>query len=181
MIRNNIKQNTKDIHKYVENLPIMKKIINKTIIPELYLTYLNQLLYIYKAIENNKFFFTLNCDISLYDKCKLDIDNIKKNFKLNNDNVLEITKIYCNYLENINDFNIFIAHFYVRYMADLMGGSIIKKKLQDLFPTNVYNIDKKYISNIDIIINNNINNKQLFYSEVHHSFSMYSVILTTLV
>ena len=174
MLRQLIKKQTKDIHKHVENLPVIKKILSCEISNENYSQYLTQLLYIYKELEEHKFFKKLNID-KLYNKCKMDIDQLN----VPDLQILDITKIYCNYLKDIDNFDLFVSHCYVRYMADLMGGQIIKNKIQNKFPVNVYDIDKK---NIPIIVNfvKNVNDDKLFCTGVHHSFSLYSSILLTL-
>ena len=47
---------TKEIHKYVETLPIMSDIIKGTVNRENYTQYLVDLQHIYRALENHSFF-----------------------------------------------------------------------------------------------------------------------------
>ena len=69
------------------------------------------------------------------------------------------------------------GHAYVRYMAELFGGSFMKKKLSNRFPVNAYNINRKYIKLITEYINNNIENEELFISEVRNAFMSHAAIL----
>ena len=56
MLRNKVRNLTKDIHKYVENLLIMDSIKKSSISPQSYHNYLTQLQSIYYTIENHAFF-----------------------------------------------------------------------------------------------------------------------------
>lgn len=175
MFRKEIKSYINDIHRYVENLDIMKHIMNSTISDISYLKYLIQLYSIYNSIEHNEQFKKLGWNINFVTTCKKDIDIILNN--ISNQEILEITAIYSNYLKNITNTDMIVAHAYVRYMADFYGGTIIKKHLPSHLPLNVYKIDKSIKTNITDYIENNVQNKELFLSEVQHAFMAYSSIL----
>lgn len=178
MLRKILKEETKEIHKYVENSPIMAKIITNQVSQEEYLIYLKQIYPIYQVLENHPLFKGLEWEISLSDKCYQDISSIS--VYSNNFEETKITKIYCQYLEKIDSLEAIIAHSYVRYMADLMGGQIIKKKIQEWLPTNVYQIEnsssikKKIIDSIESLGDNSW---KLLKAEVHLAFLFYSSIL----
>ena len=70
MFRDEIKKQTRDIHKYVENLPIMKSMINSSITDISYMTYLIQLYSIYNSIENNEQFKKLGWNINYHTQCQ---------------------------------------------------------------------------------------------------------------
>lgn len=178
-MREIIKNQTRNIHNYLENLPIMSQIINQKITPQNYINYLNQIKHIYNVIETNNCYKSLNIDIFIYQKCDNDITQIEKLYNIKRSVVYPITNIYCSYLSDIKDPDIMMAHCYVRYMADLSGGFIIKKKLPQEWSTTLYDInDLKYKKAIIEYINNKIMNQQIFISEVHHSFMAYSSILS---
>lgn len=178
MLRNIIKEETKEIHKYVENLPIMTEIMSGKITIESYSQYLYQIYRIYQTIEKHPLYQELEWNISLSEKCFQDISLITSD---DEEFELEITKIYCQYLEKIDTTEAIIAHGYVRYMADLMGGQIIKKRIEDQLPTSVYQIENSSNVRRKIIetINNSVNEK-LLRSETHLAFLFYASILEKL-
>ena len=177
MLRNKVKNDTKEIHKYVEKLPIMKAILSNSISSSNYLNYLIQLSYIYKSIESNKLYEKLEWNIKLYNNSIKDIKILSKD----NEVIVpySITTIYCNYLSCIDNIDILAGHAYVRYMADLMGGRILKKKIEKNFPTNVYDIENITDTKDKIIdyINKCVSDYKLFETSVQHSFSLYAAIL----
>lgn len=177
MLRNNIKKETVDIHRYVESLPIMKHIMSKTVNPESYINYLNQIYYIYLAIENNPLYLKLGWNIFLSEKHSNDIKSLESKYSISTKNVLPITKIYCSYIENIKDLNIIAAHCYVRYMADLMGGKIIARKLPNDWSKTVYDTNRSKSKIITDYINEKITNEALFSSQVHNCFLSHASIL----
>lgn len=182
MLREKVKLATKDIHKYAENLPIMRKIISAIVTPSEYINYLNQLFSIYKTIEDHPVYKALNWNISLKNQCQLDINHIKKTLTPTTPTfyTLEITDIYVDYLNKIETKEQMIAHAYVRYMADLMGGKIMCSKIRHILPTNVYSTDKAAIKKIVKSINEEINDELLFTTEVHNAFMSYISILSQL-
>ena len=178
MFRQKIKDFTRKIHKYVENRQLMNEIMETTITRQKYLQYLIQLNEIYKSIENNKVFVETELDIKFQEKCQEDINVLSENNK-EYTNLLEITNIYCNYLKQISNKDVIMAHAYVRYMGDFYGGKIIKTKLHKDFPKNVYNVKENKTIIIDYI-ENKIENKEYFLSELHHAFMSYISIFESI-
>lgn len=174
-----IRQNTKNIHKYVESLPIMESIMKQTITPKAYIDYLMQLYAIYNAIEMHPLYTSLNLKLHLSGLCYNDVLNIKAKYNIpeSDTNILKVTKLYCDMILNINDKNALLGHCYVRYMADLKGGQMIKKVLPKEWSTQVYDIPGKYA---DMIINhiNELDDIQLFESNVNLSFMSHLSILS---
>ena len=179
MIREKTKNITKDIHKYVEKLPIMTKIMNKSITPKEYVDYLNQIAHIYKFFEENVIFKSFGW-LLLYDKCMEDIEEIESTHNVNRSEVKYETKMYLDYLESIKyNKTVICAHAYVRYMADLFGGQIMRRQLTKAgYPTNVYNFygDVKIIRRV-IAITIEECDETLFVCESHHAFTCYALIL----
>lgn len=177
MLRDRIKTDTKNIHKYVENLPIMKQILESNITPQKYLNYLCQLKHIYRAIETNYYYEMLDWDFNLYQKCNHDIEELQKKFNLKTPEILPITQIYCDYLAKLTIIHI-SAHAYVRYMGDIYGGSIIKNKLDTEWSTTVYDIENKDTKKQQIIqFINELYCYDIFKSEVNSAFMSYASIL----
>ena len=176
-LRKKAKALTARIHKYVENLPIMKEIMSSDLDPKRYLKYLIQIQGIYNAIESNKTYSELGWNVYLSENYQSDINSIQTMFGICEYEYLEITDIYASYLSSIKNKDALAGHAYVRYMADLFGGSFMANKLYNKFPIEAYNIDRKNIKIITEYINNNIENKELFLSEVHNAFMSYAAIL----
>ena len=176
-LRKKAKALTARIHKYVETLPIMREIMSSELDPKRYLKYLIQIRAIYNAIESNKIYKELGWNLFLTENYKCDIDSIKSRFNILDEKYLEITDIYCSHLTYIKNKDSMAGHAYVRYMAELFGGSFMKKKLSNKFPVNAYNINRKYIKLITEYINNNIENEELFISEVRNAFMSHAAIL----
>ena len=175
MLRDIIKKETYKIHKYVESAPIMYKILNKSVSKKDYIIYLTNLSIIYKSIENNLLYKKFELNINLYEKCLEDI----RSLCIEEIEPLEITKLYCDYLDKIDNIDVLMGHIYVRYMGDLMGGEIIKKRLLSIFPKNIYNIDNKLLVKEKIVnyINNCVVDTELFKISVNYSFNVYAAIL----
>ena len=179
MIREKAKNITKEIHKYVENSLIMTRIMDKSVTPKEYVNYLNQISHIYKFFETNNIFKSFGW-ISLYNRCLEDIEEIESTHTVKRNPIKRETKMYLNYLETMKDNKTVIcAHAYVRYMADLFGGQIMKRQLTKAgYPTNVYDFygDVKIIRGI---ITTTIEgcDETLFVCETHHSFTCYALIL----
>jgi len=175
MFRDEVKKLTKDIHKYVENLPVMKAIIASEITPQSYIDYMYQIHLIYEAIESNGCFAELGWNVKLADSYLNDIVNLENMFGIERSDCFGITNIYRKYLKDLDNLDSLSAHAYVRYMADLMGGSIINKKIP--WSSTAYNIDRSAIKIISEYVNKKVDNKQLFISEVYNSFMSHAAIL----
>lgn len=177
-LRDQAKNSSKRVHKYVENLPIMKQILSSSVKPDKYYNYLIQIQAIYRSIENNKCFDQFNLRLDCDKLCQNDINQMKNKFLLlDQGKIFEITNIYCQNIDQINNPDLLAAHIYVRYMADLMGGKIIKNIIKNRFPTSVYDLDLGCKDVIVDYINNKVRNKELFLSEVTSAFMSYASIL----
>ena len=176
-LRKKAKALTARIHKYVENLPIMKEIMSPNLDPKRYLKYLIQIRAIYSAIESNKTYDELGWNLYLADNYQCDIDSTQTMYSISEYEYLEITDIYASHLISIKNKDALAGHAYVRYMAELFGGSFMANKLHNKFPVEAYNVDRKCIKIITEYINNNIENEELFISEVRNAFMSHAAIL----
>ena len=79
-LRKKAKTITSHIHKYVENLPIMKEIMSSNLDPKRYLKYLIQIQGIYNAIESNKTYSELDWNLYLAENYQSDINSIQTMF-----------------------------------------------------------------------------------------------------
>jgi len=177
MLRDQVKENTKEIHKQVEQSTVMIDIMEGRIQPVDYINYLYKMLAIYKNLESHPLFKDLAWDISLSSQCENDIKSIQE--KYNIFNVLECneTNKYVEEIKKIDKIDALAAHAYVRYMADLSGGYIIKKRLPTGWSKNIYTLDLSKRKTIIDYVNTKISNPKLFKKEVFQSFQSYSRLL----
>jgi stage III sporulation protein SpoIIIAA len=109
-----------------------------------------------------------------------DIEEIESAHTVKRSEVKDETNMYLNYLESMKDNKTVIcAHAYVRYMADLFGGQIMKRQLTKAgYPTNVYDFygDVKTIRGV-IATTIEECDETLFICESHHAFTCYALIL----
>lgn len=180
-LRDKVKKETEEIHRHVETLPIMSKIIDSTITHAQYANYLVNMQHIYSTIEHNDIFQELEWDINLLPAVTKDIA-VLQDRGFSGEIKMPIS-IYCKYLEKLTNRDQIAAHAYVRYMADLSGGMILKKKIAQLFGSNminVYNLDVSKKCTIIDYINTKIYNPELFSAEVHHAFMAYAICLSVI-
>jgi len=178
-LRQIVKQETRAIHKYTEDLPIMRQIINQFIRPETYYCYLSQLLPIYEILESLEI-----CPDSvegIAKLCRKDLEKLQQDHGFSEPVIFPITKIYTEYLSKQFDKCALTAHYYVRYLADAKGGQILKSRLSKIgLPTNVYNLEYVTVEkDIDKMIID-VWDESVFLCETHHAFMAYTAILTTI-
>lgn len=177
MLRDQVKEDTKEIHKQVEQSAVMKDIMEGSIQPDVYVNYLYKMLAIYTMLESHPLYKNLSWDISLTSQCENDIEDLKAKYNIvevvHNDEVV----MYVNEIRKIDSIDALAAHAYVRYMADLSGGFVIKKKLPHDWPKNVYTANHSKRKVIIDFINNKISDHDLFKKEVAKSFESYSKLL----
>ena len=126
-----IKKATKEKHDAIEKHPFIKSMIDGTLSDFKYVIYLNNLLPIYKAVE-----------MCLFNINKVDGDLLQSK-KINNDinnyvNFLGVKvekpeyKFYDDWLNHfISKDNFFQkAELYIRWLADMYGGQIIKRNIR---------------------------------------------------
>ena len=185
MLREIVKEETKLIHKKVEQTGIMKKIVNKTIAPDEYHQYLVDMHQVYSALHH-----VLRSTVRIphcpnhEQKIMVDIKQIQEKWGLEYKEPSLSCMSYIRYLKSIlltTDENIsrFMAHIYVRYLADLSGGSILKKFLLDMnYPVNSYDFSSFDIKEqIVSFINDQVLSDTAFIGDVHCAFLCYDSIL----
>ena len=85
---------------------------------------------IYLALSENPLYNVLNIFDDFYKKSSIDIELLKK--MVSNDfsyQTSETTVLYCKRARSLENFDKYIAHCYIRYLADVYGSQIIKKRL----------------------------------------------------
>jgi len=125
-----IKKETKEIHDKIEKHPFFLDLINRELPDYKYAIYLNNLFPIYKGVEMFLFKKNLNNDIVQSKKIEEDLRLYKSFLNLNID--LPKFKFYddwLNYFFSKDDFYK-KTELYVRWLADLYGGQIIKRYLR---------------------------------------------------
>lgn len=126
-----IKKQTKVKHDHIESHPFIKEMLNGELPDFKYAVYLNNLLPIYKGVE--MFLFNkrnTNSDIVQSKKILNDINNYSNflNVDLNQDHLL-FYRDWLNYFTSKNDFYK-KSELYIRWLADMYGGQIIKKNIR---------------------------------------------------
>lgn len=126
-----IKKQTKVKHDQIESHPFIKEMLNGELPDLKYAVYLNNLLPIYKGVE--MFLFNkrnTNSDIVQSKKILNDINNYSNflNVDLNQDHLL-FYRDWLNYFTTKNDFYK-KSELYIRWLADMYGGQIIKKNIR---------------------------------------------------
>jgi heme oxygenase len=126
-----IKKQTKVKHDQIESHPFIKEMLSGELPDFKYAVYLNNLLPIYKGVE--MFLFNkrnTNSDIVQSKKILNDINNYSNflNVDLNQDHLL-FYRDWLNYFTTKNDFYK-KSELYIRWLADMYGGQIIKKNIR---------------------------------------------------
>lgn len=125
----NIKQQTKDKHDKIENHPFLKSMIDGTLNDEKYAVYLANLLPIYKAVEETFLKSYLNTDLIQSKKIINDIDNYNKLYKKD---FFNLHKCNSQWLEHyhMKVSHLKAADLYIRWLADMYGGQILKRNIK---------------------------------------------------
>lgn len=172
MLRQKTKSETAQIHKFVEGLPTMKKIMDSTITPTQYHRYLSDIFRIYQALESKM--ATVLPDLTqpgYSDHIMNDLSSLG--------GILDESHpaaSYCKYIMNISRKTRLLAHIYVRFYADAYGGKIIARKLKaNNLPIESYK--GKLDNSIEDYINTRITDHDAFIAEVHVAYLSYCGIL----
>jgi len=122
-----IKKETKEIHDKIEKHPFFIDMIQRDLPDYKYAIYLQNLAPIYKGVEMFLFINNKNNDIIQSRKIEEDIRLYKSHLNLNFDLPLfKFNKEWLDYFFSKEDF-FKKTELYVRWLADLYGGQIIKK------------------------------------------------------
>jgi len=124
-----IKEKTKPLHDKVEQHPFYRKLVAGELDDKEYLIYLFNLLPIYEFIENKLLIPNGYSDLVRSDKILKDIDLYERylNFKLEAKHFYNI--MWVKQIEEKPDY-LLKAHFYVRWLADMYGGQVLRKKVR---------------------------------------------------
>jgi heme oxygenase (biliverdin-producing, ferredoxin) len=184
MLRNTVREDTKLLHSKVEQSGIMKKIVDQTVTPDEYHQYLVDIYQIYNALH-----FMVSSTRVPYcpnheQKIQLDINQIQRDWNLEEKTPSLSCISYVKYLRSIRlttDENIsrIMAHIYVRYLADLSGGKILKRILSKMnYPVDSYDFSEADIKDrIVTFINTQVLSDNAFIADTHCAFLCYDSIL----
>jgi hypothetical protein len=125
-----IKELTLEQHKNAEKQEFVKILMSGQINPELYATYLFNLLQCYATLEKYAFANGLFRQTPGLDRAqKIDHDYRSLWGKTEKPHITDSTLRYVYHLDTIkDDAEKLYAHIYVRHMGDLYGGQMIKRK-----------------------------------------------------
>jgi heme oxygenase len=167
-----IKKQTKVKHDQIESHPFIKEMLSGELTDFKYAVYLNNLLPIYKSVE--MFLFNkrnTNSDIVQSKKIINDINNYSNflNIDLNQDHLL-FYRDWLNHFTTKNDFYK-KSELYIRWLADMYGGQIIKKNIRFGSKYDFVDIrgDIKFVRQL---IEDNLNSQNVdsFIDEVNTSY-----------
>jgi heme oxygenase len=157
-----IKQLTFEQHKAAENEPFVKTLMSGSINPELYATYLYNLLQCYSTLEKYSFengLFRHTPGLDRAQKINYDFNSLWN--KSEKPYITNSTLRYVYHMDSIkNDPEKLYAHIYVRHMGDLYGGQMIRRKTPG---SNTYLVFLKS-DELKRIIRENINNYMSVYN-----------------
>ena len=167
-----IKKQTKVKHDQIESHPFIKEMLSGELSDFKYAVYLNNLLPIYKGVE--MFLFNkrnTNSDIVQSKKIINDINSYSNflNVDLNQDHLL-FYRDWLNHFTTKNDFYK-KSELYIRWLADMYGGQIIKKNIRFRSKYEFVDIrgDIKFVRQL---IEDNLNSQNVdsFIDEVNTSY-----------
>jgi len=169
-----IRSSTKQKHDLIESHPFFKRLIKGNLDNEAYAAYLFNLSYIYREIEQNFYYEINDMDLIQTKKILQDIESYKKFLNLDSD--VFCVSFYKDWLNHIKSKPRFFrkTDLYIRWLADMYGGQIIKRKVK--FGTkyvfdNLRNKIKKLRHFIEQGLNRN--NIQNFIEEINNSYDLH--------
>lgn len=124
-----IKQKTKATHDNIERHPFYKKLITGELDDKAYLIFLFNMLPVYEHIENELLIPAGYHDLVRSDKILKDIELYEKHLNFKVDESYFYNLPWLKQLEGKSLLGL-KAHFYVRWLADMYGGQILKKKVR---------------------------------------------------
>ena len=182
LLRDQVKISTEKIHRYVEGAPIMLAILNGNLERNDYVKYLVDIYAIYKVLGDLLSTTPLHHWISgHYLKVKSDLDVLCTDMAYPECSLQCLS--YLQYLQSVHlnsnqNYARCIAHVYVRVLADLSGGIILKKKLHEhVYPTQTYEFNNGLKDEIITWINLPATDKNAFTGDAHMAFLSYVAIL----
>lgn len=188
-LRDRAKQSTEQIHRYVERAPLMKDIMCGQVQESDYLQYLVEIRDIYWMLENRLTATHLRDSmgvVGMTAKIQRDIDQLTRKTGSAEPNCGLPCQSYLEYLNSIapsSDQNLtrIMAHVYVRVLADLSGGQMLRTRLVQLgYPVESYDINNEQPIIRDQIINwinLQATDANAFIGECHIAFLSYAAIL----
>ncbi len=132
-----LKEATKEKHQQAEIHEVNRILLSGDITIHRYREYLKYQLEVFSTIENNFFFALPHSDMRRRDRIESDLADLGEHSMCSD---LESVREYCDYLKNLETFQI-DAHIYLNYMALLYGGQMIKSKVPGIGST--YDFDNK--------------------------------------
>lgn len=169
-----IKHETEQLHDEIENHQFFKSLVEGTLSDKHYYIYLYNLHPIYKSVEHFVLDKKINEDLKQSTKLQKDLlcySKICKDIKL--DASLFFCKKWLDYFYSKDSF-LKKTELYIRWLADLYGGQILKKKVK--FGSKYeFNDVRRSIRIVRKLIEKDLNdsNVELFIKEVNKSYQFH--------
>lgn len=173
-----LKERTKEKHDNIEQHPFFVDLLNGELSDLRYLTYLCNLLPIYKHIEKELLFNVKNESLIQSKKIEKDIKLYEQYLKIAAPKPNSISKVWLDHIKSKKKF-FKKADLYIRWLADLYGGQMLAKKVR--FGNKYkFNSIRKCIKEVRIMIEDGLDNKSLdkFVSEVNLSYDFHNFLIS---
>jgi heme oxygenase len=144
LLASQLKEGTKDQHRAAQRLPFIKRLISAKVQKDEYIVFLVSLYHLYDAMEtaleenkDNKYLKLtwFPKELSRRDALIADLTYLcaPANWRdVVANSITDATRDYVKYVKNLakHEPQLLLAHAYTRYLGDLAGGQILKKKIK---------------------------------------------------
>jgi len=171
-----VKRETKSQHDRIESHPLISKLIKGNITDLEYAVYLNNLLPIYRAVE--QMFFDVNTagDLIRSRLIEQDIENYSKVVDLADEKYSNLSKDWVNLFYNKSLF-LKKTELYIRWLADMYGGQMIKKHVRFGAKYNFNNV-RQSIKDVRMLLEKDLTEENVtdFIAQVNVSYNMHHAL-----
>jgi len=171
-----IRKSTKEKHDKIESHPFIKRLIDGKLTDREYYTYLTNIIYIYREIEQNFFNDLKNMDLLQTSKILEDINNYKVLLQSESPAVEVEKSFYSEWLNSIRLKPRFFrkTDLYLRWLADMYGGQILKRRVRYNSVFQFKDIRSK-IKKIRVFIELGLDehNIQQFINHINNSYDLH--------
>jgi heme oxygenase len=132
LLTDQLRDATRRIHLQAEQSGVIATLLSGSIDRASYVRYLRNLASVYYALEQPAAVLSLGSALQRFPSIASDLTAIVGTNWESTLPVLPATQLYCDRIDSLvrNNSKPLIAHYYVRYLGDLYGGQILRRRLQ---------------------------------------------------